>query len=289
MLEWIGLLPLLGLTGNWRGYRMGGKAIGGASMSTDMKKKFEAARASGNMDQARAMADKAQEIKDAGKAAAVADQPKKFYDANQIERELAKSDSAFTEWSKKNKLLNYGEPGFDKQMAEIANLGKANVDRLKSSAAPAYKKLEDKAVGLIDSRVKVLEKIDELKSQSSKLNDRSAKAEWKKSSKRRSVDNPLGLSGDGRGDQNVFGTKRKGVNKEIARLESRMDRINKQLDKIDNQGQRLVDTFDIRSEVGNGSVGSKAAQRSKKWSEYGDRKMAEQEAADKKRNKQRYG
>ena len=67
-LEWIGVIPLLGLTGNWRGYRMGGKAIGGSSMSTDMKKKFEAARASGNMDQAKALADKAQDVNDAKKA-----------------------------------------------------------------------------------------------------------------------------------------------------------------------------------------------------------------------------
>ena len=65
MLEWIGLIPLLGLTGNWRGYRMGGKAIGDHKMSTDLKKKFEAARASGNMDQAKAIADKAQASKDA--------------------------------------------------------------------------------------------------------------------------------------------------------------------------------------------------------------------------------
>lgn len=68
MLEWLGLIPLLGLTGNWRGYRMGGKAIGGANMSTDTKKKFEAARAAGNMDQAQAIADKAQSAKDAKKA-----------------------------------------------------------------------------------------------------------------------------------------------------------------------------------------------------------------------------
>ena len=67
-LEWIGVIPLLGLTGNWRGYRMGGKAIGGASMSTDMKKKFEAARASGKVDEAKAIADKAQEVKDKKKA-----------------------------------------------------------------------------------------------------------------------------------------------------------------------------------------------------------------------------
>ena len=58
----------VGLTGNWRGYRMGGKAIGGASMSTDMKKKFEAARASGKVDEAKAIADKAQEVKDKKKA-----------------------------------------------------------------------------------------------------------------------------------------------------------------------------------------------------------------------------
>lgn len=64
MLEWIGLIPLLGLTGNWRGYRMGGKSIGDHKMSTDLKKKFEQARASGNMDQAKAIADKAHEAKD---------------------------------------------------------------------------------------------------------------------------------------------------------------------------------------------------------------------------------
>jgi hypothetical protein len=68
MLEWIGLIPLLGLTGNWRGYRMGGKAIGDHKMSTDLKKKFEDARASGNMDQAKAIADKAQAAKDKRKA-----------------------------------------------------------------------------------------------------------------------------------------------------------------------------------------------------------------------------
>ena len=47
---------------------MGGKAIGGASMSTDMKKKFEQARAAGKVDEAKAIADKAQEVKDKKKA-----------------------------------------------------------------------------------------------------------------------------------------------------------------------------------------------------------------------------
>ena len=68
MLEWLGGIALLGLTGNWRGYRMGGKAIGDHKMSTDLKKKFEAARASGNMDQAKTIADKAQSAKDKRKA-----------------------------------------------------------------------------------------------------------------------------------------------------------------------------------------------------------------------------
>ena len=56
-IEWIGVIPLLGLTGNWRGYKMGGKAVGGV-MSADMKGKFEAARAAGDMDKAKSMADK---------------------------------------------------------------------------------------------------------------------------------------------------------------------------------------------------------------------------------------
>ena len=57
MLEWLGLIPLLGLQGNWRGYKMGGKAVGGV-MSADMKGKFEQARAAGDMDKAKALADK---------------------------------------------------------------------------------------------------------------------------------------------------------------------------------------------------------------------------------------
>lgn len=64
MLEWLGLIPLLGLTGNWRGYRMGGKAIGGANMSTALKKKFEEARASGNIEEAKRIADKTQAFND---------------------------------------------------------------------------------------------------------------------------------------------------------------------------------------------------------------------------------
>ena len=69
MLEWIvGVLPVLGLTGNWRGYRMGGKAIGGANMPTDLKKKFEAARAAGKVDEAKTIADKVQKFNDDKKA-----------------------------------------------------------------------------------------------------------------------------------------------------------------------------------------------------------------------------
>jgi hypothetical protein len=84
MLEWLGLIPLLGLTGEWRGYRMGGKAVGGV-MAADMKGKFEQARAAGNMDQAKAMADKAhaekpekQKGKGKGAAAAEAKEAKEF-------------------------------------------------------------------------------------------------------------------------------------------------------------------------------------------------------------------
>jgi hypothetical protein len=68
MLEWLGGIALLGLTGNWRGYRMGGKAIGGSNMPTDLKKKFEAARAAGDMDKARGMADRVQKFNDDKKA-----------------------------------------------------------------------------------------------------------------------------------------------------------------------------------------------------------------------------
>jgi hypothetical protein len=81
-IDWIGLLPLLGLQGNWRGYKMGGKAFGGV-MDADMKGKFEAARAAGDMDKAKAMADQAmaekpEKQKGKGAAAAEAKEAKEF-------------------------------------------------------------------------------------------------------------------------------------------------------------------------------------------------------------------
>lgn len=68
MFEWIGLLPLLGLQGNWRGYRMGGKPVGGV-MASEMKGKFEAARAAGDIKAVKTIADKAAAAKPVDKAA----------------------------------------------------------------------------------------------------------------------------------------------------------------------------------------------------------------------------
>jgi hypothetical protein len=47
---------------------MGGKAIGGSNMPTDLKKKFEAFRAAGDMDKAHAIADRVQKFNDDKKA-----------------------------------------------------------------------------------------------------------------------------------------------------------------------------------------------------------------------------
>ena len=93
MLEWLGLIPLLGLQGNWRGYKMGGTAVGGV-MDADMKGKFEAARAAGDMDKAKAMADKAQAEKpekENGKGAG----------EKSVSKLIDKNESAFVGMSKK--------------------------------------------------------------------------------------------------------------------------------------------------------------------------------------------
>ena len=112
-IEWIGILPVLGLTGNWRGYRMGGKAIGGASMSTDMKKKFEAARASGNMDQAKALADKAQDVKDAKKAEKAKEAKTIAPAAANNQKELSASDIEI----KPVAAVRDGKPSSERNMA----------------------------------------------------------------------------------------------------------------------------------------------------------------------------
>jgi hypothetical protein len=115
MLEWIGFGLLLGLTGNWRGYRMGGKAIGGSNMSTDIKKKFEQARASGNMDQAKTIADKAQKAKEDKKA------EKSNVPVGSIVALRSKSSSGFTSGDVIVPVKNKGGKGYlgEKRQGQI--------------------------------------------------------------------------------------------------------------------------------------------------------------------------
>jgi hypothetical protein len=102
MLEWIGLIPLLGLTGNWRGYRMGGKAIGGSNMPTDLKKKFEAARAAGKVDEANAMADRVQKFNDDKKAEKVkSEKPKTIAKTKTDGQKIAQAERIVDQYRKR--------------------------------------------------------------------------------------------------------------------------------------------------------------------------------------------
>lgn len=81
---------------------MGGKAIGDHNMPTDLKKKFEQARASGNIDQARAIADNAQKYKEDKKAAA---EDKKLSPVERFRKQMSqkgKEDKAKAEEGKKS-------------------------------------------------------------------------------------------------------------------------------------------------------------------------------------------
>ena len=128
MLEWIGFLPLLGLTGNWRGYRMGGKAIGGASMSTDMKKKFEAARAAGKVDEAKAIADKAQEVKD----------KKKAEKAKKPDSDIAELESSLT-GSMKRRYEDAKDRGDKAEAKEVLDIIRDRNAKNKDRADKGYK------------------------------------------------------------------------------------------------------------------------------------------------------
>ena len=123
MLEWLGLIPLLGLQGNWRGYKMGGKAVGGV-MSADMKGKFEAARAAGDMDKAKALADKAQAEKpekQKGKGASAAAAEAK--EAKEFSSLIDKNKDAFVGIDKKliEDLKSINEKSTPKEIYRIVN------------------------------------------------------------------------------------------------------------------------------------------------------------------------
>ena len=133
MLEWLGLIPILGLQGNWRGYKMGGKAVGGV-MDADMKGKFEAARAAGDMDKAKAMADKAQAEKpekENGKGAG----------EKSVSKLIDKNESAFVGMSKKeiDELKGINEKtSVDDIQRIVNNFGQVDVntfDNLQRSSA----------------------------------------------------------------------------------------------------------------------------------------------------------
>ena len=135
MLEWLGLIPLLGLQGNWRGYKMGGKAVGGV-MSADMKGKFEAARAAGDMDKAKALADKAQAEKpekQKGKGASAAAAEAK--EAKEFSSLIDKNSAALIGMDKKDidtlKSLNENmtPKEIDRVVAALANIDTKTFDR----------------------------------------------------------------------------------------------------------------------------------------------------------------
>jgi hypothetical protein len=150
-IDWIGVIPLLGLTGNWRGYRMGGKAVGGV-MAADMKGKFEAARAAGNMDKAKAMADKAAAAKPGATAAKKDDgEPRSASGAKVISDVLDRNKSAISGLSQQaiDKVKALSEKSTIKEMEEaISQLGNIDIktfdmygekwDSVKGTAPPVW-------------------------------------------------------------------------------------------------------------------------------------------------------
>jgi hypothetical protein len=163
MLEWIGL-ALVGLTGNWRGYRMGGKAIGDHNMSTDLKKKFEQARAAGDMGKARSIADKAQQAKEDKKAASAKpmeptykDVPDLFEkgDWSSIHKVMGNSPNnaalSSSDLTRLGYMLNLSQSNIKKvsneanKIAKEKNQGKAQPFVSNDDFAAAYKQVFSKA------------------------------------------------------------------------------------------------------------------------------------------------
>jgi hypothetical protein len=153
-IEWIGVIPLLGLTGNWRGYRMGGKAIGDHKMSTDLKKKCEAARASGNMDQAKAIADKAQAAKDKRKAG-VGGEPKMVVNPETGEMSFDYTGMSKAQIKAFESKMSAAQASSDKAMKEwegsqTTKMGQMNFSEASEYAKQQLKKLDPDRIAAMD-------------------------------------------------------------------------------------------------------------------------------------------
>lgn len=124
------------------------------------------------------------------------------------------------------------------------------VDKYRGSVNRAVSHIEDKIAGLYEGKYTALDKIKKLESDLSKANERSARAYGRRAAKLRSVDNPYGLTGDGR-DYNKGKTREKirSLDSEVTQAKSRVNRIDNQIGKLQNQLSRLNEIYGIENPV----------------------------------------
>ena len=116
------------------------------------------------------------------------------------------------------------------------------IDKYRSSANKTVASLEDNYAGLYEGWIKTMDRIKDIQGQISKENDRRVRASGRRAAKRRSADNPYGLSGDGR-SENKYGEKGRSLDRTLSKTQERLRRIEKQLEKTQNQIVRMSDIY----------------------------------------------
>jgi chromosome segregation ATPase len=124
------------------------------------------------------------------------------------------------------------------------------VDKYRGSVNRAVSHIENQIAGLYEGKYTALDKIKKLESDLSKANERSARAYGRRAAKLRSVDNPYGLTGDGRdGNRSKTREKIRSLDSEVTQARSRVNRIDNQIGKLQNQLSRLNDIYGIENPV----------------------------------------
>ena len=116
------------------------------------------------------------------------------------------------------------------------------IDKYRSSAKKTVASLEDNYAGLYEGRIKTMDRIKDIQGQISKENDRRARAAGRRAAKRRSADNPYGLSGDGR-SENKHDEKGRSLDRTLSKTQERLRRIEKQMGKTENQIVRMSEIY----------------------------------------------
>ena len=245
------------LTGGWRGFKNeAGKMIGSHQMSTKARDAYDAARKEGKPDEMRKIAEEQNQIRKDREAAKVAnkatsntgvgsttDKPLSRKQVLQKLEEFNKDPA----WNKLGKV-DFETAGTEAYLRKEQKVAREIYDRVlkphEGSAKQYFDEINKRRENIALEVRKVNDQVKALESKISKTTEANFQKNFKKAQKRRSADNPYGLSGDGRGDYKQSEAVRE-QRKELTRLQRRAARMLAESGVLYSIGERLKDNYKL--------------------------------------------